>query len=71
MFLVTGRAGSILNDVRFVKAVLLVTTLAFAINRFDGDSVVKTIADHFGKLSANRGAIVALRAIVLELRMRR
>jgi hypothetical protein len=44
MFLVTGRAGTILNDVGFVKTVLLVTSLAFAVYRFDGDAVAKAIA---------------------------
>jgi hypothetical protein len=44
MFLMTRRAGAVLNDVRFVKAVLLMTSLAFAIDRFDGDAVTKTIA---------------------------
>jgi hypothetical protein len=44
MFLVTRRAGAVLDDVRFVKTVLLVTSLAFAIDRFDGDAVAKAIA---------------------------
>src|SRR5438876_9804127 len=44
MFLMTRRAGTALNDVRFVKAVFLMTSLAFAIDRFDGDAVTKTIA---------------------------
>jgi len=44
MFLMTRRAGAVLNDVRFVKAVFLMASLAFAIDRFDGDAVTKTIA---------------------------
>jgi len=67
MLLMACRARPILNDVRFMKAVLLVAALAFAIDRFDGDAVVKTIADHFGKLSANGGIIVTFLAIVREL----
>ena len=70
MLLMACRARPILNDVRFMKAVLLVAALAFAIDRFDGDAVVKTIADHFGKLSANGGIIVAFRAIIGELGVR-
>ena len=38
MFLMARRAGAVLNDVRFVKAVFLMTSLAFAIDRFDGRS---------------------------------
>jgi len=44
MFLMTRRAGAVLNDVRLVKAVFLMASLAFAIDRFDGDAVTKTIA---------------------------
>src|SRR5438105_10953474 len=67
MLLMACRARPILNDVRFMRAVLLVAALAFAIDRFDGDAVVKTIADHFGKLPTNGGAVVTFRAIIREL----
>src|SRR5438270_12739876 len=67
MLLMACRARPVLNNVRLMKAVLLVTAFAFAIDRFDGDAVVKTVADHFGKLSANGGIIVAFRAIVRKL----
>src|ERR1700731_1595463 len=71
MFLVTGRAGSILDDVGFVKAVLLMTSLAFAIDRFDGDAVAKTIAQDGGKFSGDGIAVVTLGAIIGELRVTR
>lgn len=70
MFLMTRRAGSILNYVRFVKVVLLMTNFTFAIDRFDGDAVAETIAQNFAKLSANGGVLVTFRAIVFELGVR-
>jgi len=69
MFLMTRRAGAVLNDVRFVKAVLLVTALTFAIDRFDGDAVAKTIAQHRAEFSGGDIAIVTLRAVIGELRV--
>jgi len=51
VFLVTRRAGSILHDVCFVEAVLFMTALAFAIDRFDADAVAKTIAQYFAEFS--------------------
>ena len=70
MFLVTRRAGTILDHVRFVKAVLLMTTLAFPIDRFDRNAVPKPIAQDLRKFPASCGGIVTFRAIVGELRVR-
>jgi hypothetical protein len=67
MFLVTGRAGTILKDGRFVKTVLLMTRLALAVDRFDRDAVAKTIAQHLSKFSGDRIGIVTLGAVVGEL----
>ena len=71
MFLVTGRARPILDNIRFVEAVLLVAGLAFAIDRFNRDAVAKTIAQHCAKFSGGDIAIVAFRAVVGELRVAR
>jgi hypothetical protein len=43
MFLMTGRARSILDDVGFVESVLLMTALAFSIDRIKSDAVVKPL----------------------------
>ena len=67
MLLMACRARPILNDVRFMRAVLLVAALAFAIDRFDGDAVSKTIAQHFAKFPSGDVAVVALSAVVSEL----
>jgi hypothetical protein len=67
MFLMTCRAGAVLDDVRFVKAVFLMTSLAFAIDRFYGDAVTKTIAYHLGKFPGGDVAVVTLGAVVPEL----
>ena len=69
MFLVTSGTGTILNNVRFMKRVLLVAGLAFAIDRFHGDAVAKSIAEDLAKFPGNDRAIVAFRAIVRELRV--
>src|SRR5438477_5337316 len=71
MFLVARRAGLVLHHVRFVKTVLLMAGLAFAIDRFNGDAVAKTIAQHCAKFSGGDIAIVAFRAVVGELRVAR
>jgi len=71
MFLVTRRTRTTLNDVGFVKTVFLVTSLAFAIDRFDGDAVAKTIAQHVSKFSGDGIAVVTLGAVVGELRVTR
>ena len=70
MFLVTRRAGTILGHIRFVKAVLLMTTLAFPIDCFDRNAVPKPIAQDFRKLPTGCGGIVTFCAIVGELRVR-
>ena len=71
MFLVARRAGLVLNHVRFVEAVLLMAGLAFAIDRFNGNAIAKTIPQNFAKFSSNDIAIVAFRAVVGELRVAR
>jgi len=60
-----------LNDVRFVKAVLLVTALTFPIDRFRGDTVAKTIAQNFAKFSGDGIAVVTLGTVTGELRVTR
>lgn len=67
MLLVTRGAGTILHHVRFVKAVLLMTRLAFAINRFDRDTVTKPVPQDFAEFSASNRAVMTLRAVVREL----
>ena len=56
-----------MNDVRFVKAVLLVTALTFPIDRFDGDTVAKTIAQNFAKFPSDGIPVVTLGTVVGEL----
>src|SRR5207248_6977201 len=70
MFLVTSGTGTILNNVRFMKRVLLVTGLAFEIDCFHGDAVAKAIAEDLAKFPDNDRAIVAFRAIIGELGVR-
>ena len=70
MFLVAGRAGTILHHVRLVKAVLLMASLALAVNCFDGNAVTKTIAQNFAELPTGGAWIVTFFAIVRELGVR-
>ena len=56
-----------MNDVRFVKTVFLVTALTFPIDRFDGDTVAKTIAQNFAKFPSDGIAVVTLGTVVGEL----
>jgi hypothetical protein len=44
MFLMTSGAGFVLHQVRFMKRVLLMTRLAFAIDRIERNAVVKAFA---------------------------
>jgi hypothetical protein len=71
MLLVAGRAGTIFHHVRFVEAVLLVTSFAFPIDCFDGDAVAKTIAQDGRKFPGGDIAVVTLGAVVGELRVTR
>ena len=43
MFLMTGGAGTVLDDVGFVKTVLLVTGFAFTIDPINRDAVAKAV----------------------------
>ena len=70
VLLMTCRTGAILDNVRFVKTVALMTNLAFAIDRFDANAVAKAIPDSFGKCSSRARAVVAFCAIVCEIRVR-
>ena len=56
-----------MDDVGFVEAVFLVTSLAFAIDCFDSDAVAKTIAQHPRKFPSGDIAVVTLGAVVGEL----
>jgi hypothetical protein len=70
MFLMTRRARTVLDNVRFVKTVLLVTILAFAIDRLDGYAIAKTIAQRLGKFFGRGARIVTFLAIIRELGVR-
>jgi hypothetical protein len=70
MFLVTSGTGRILNNARFMKTMLLVTGLAFAIDRLHGNAVAKTIAEDLAKFPGNDRAVVTFRAIIGELGVR-
>ena len=64
MFLMTRRTGTILDHVRFMKRVLLVAALAFAIDRVESDAVLETIAQNFAEFSIHGVLIVTGAAVV-------
>ena len=64
------RTRTVLDDVRFMKGVLLMTDFAFAIDRIHGDAIVKTVSQSFAKACASRRSLVAFCAIVGEFGMR-
>ena len=51
MLLMADRTRTVLDDVRFMKGVLLMTDFAFAIDRFHGDAIVKTVSQSFASTS--------------------
>ena len=67
----TGRARSILDNVRFVKAVLRVTAFAFAIDLSHGDAVAEAIAQHLAKFPGGHITVVTLGAVIGEIRVTR
>ena len=75
MFLVTGRAGTILDHVRFMQRVLLMTRLALAIDLIETDSMLESILQISGKLRRSLrtrrhpSRLMTLRAIIAETRV--
>lgn len=67
MFLVTGRAGAIIHDVRLVETVFLVTDFTLGIDLSGRDSVSKAASQHRPKIPDADVGIVAFRAIVRKL----
>lgn len=72
MFLMTRRAGAILDHAGLVEIMLLVATLAFSIDGIEGDTVLKALFQDGPKfLSCERAVrglrfVMTLRAVVGE-----
>lgn len=75
MFLVTGGAGTILHDVRFVEGVMRVAGLTFLVDGREGDAVSETFLDNLAKLFRRERAtchqrfVMTRRAIIAERRV--
>lgn len=64
MLLVTRSAGTILDDVRFVEHVPLMTRLTFAIDRLKSEAVMKSVAHNRRQFFSRGGFVMTGRAIV-------
>ena len=77
MFLMTGRTGTVLHDVRLVQSVMRVTSLALLIDCLESDAIMKPIAQNLlecrrcERAAGHQRLVVALRAVLREFRMRR